>query len=80
MPIIAAHHGHVDKFVGDGLLAVFGAPAPQADHADLALDAALAIARTAREIFQGDSRSAIGIDSGTVVAGTSAAAAVWTSP
>lgn len=69
VPIIAAHHGHVDKFVGDGLLAVFGAPAPQADHADLALDAALAIARTAREIFQGDLEIGIGIDSGTVVAG-----------
>ena len=69
VPIIAEHHGHVDKFVGDGLLAVFGAPAPQADHADLALDAALAIARRAREMLQGDLEIGIGIDSGTVVAG-----------
>ena len=69
VPIIAEYHGHVDKFVGDGLLAVFGAPAPQVDHADLALDAALAIARLARETFQGDLEIGVGIDSGTVVAG-----------
>jgi adenylate cyclase len=69
VPIIAERHGHVDKFVGDGLLAVFGAPSAQADHADLAIDAALAIARRAREVFQGDLEIGIGIDSGTVVAG-----------
>jgi adenylate cyclase len=34
VPIIHAHGGHVDKFVGDGLLAVFGAPRRQDDHAD----------------------------------------------
>ena len=68
VPIIAERHGHVDKFVGDGLLAVFGAPAHQPDHADLALDAAAAIARR-RETFQGDLEIGIGIDSGTVIAG-----------
>ena len=69
VPLIAERHGHVDKFVGDGLLAVFGAPLPRADHADLALDAALAIAQAARETFRGDLEIGIGIDSGTVVAG-----------
>jgi PAS domain S-box-containing protein len=69
VPIIAERHGHVDKFVGDGLLAVFGAPSAQADHADLAIDAALAIARRAREVFQGDLEIGIGTDSGTVVTG-----------
>ncbi|MDP8994754.1 MAG: hypothetical protein M3N07_07225, partial [Pseudomonadota bacterium] len=46
-PIIHEHGGHVDKFVGDGLLAVFGAPRRQPDHADQALAAALAIAGVA---------------------------------
>lgn len=69
VPIIAEYDGHVDKFVGDGLLAVFGVPAHQSDHADLALDAAAAIAAAAAETFQGDLEIGIGIDSGTVIAG-----------
>src|SRR5205085_11758958 len=39
VPIIHEHGGHVDKFVGVGLLAVFGAPRRQEDHADQALAA-----------------------------------------
>ena len=46
VPIIHNHGGRVDKFVGDGLLAVFGAPTRQPDHADQALAAALEIERT----------------------------------
>jgi adenylate cyclase len=69
VPIVARHGGHVDKFVGDGLLAVFGAPERLADHANRALDAALAIDRCARETFEGDLEIAIGIDSGSVVIG-----------
>jgi PAS domain S-box-containing protein len=69
VPVITSHGGHVDKFVGDGLLAVFGAPEALADHADCAVEAALAIAGAAEERFQGDLEIGIGIDSGTVVAG-----------
>ena len=36
VPIIHEHKGHVDKFVGDGLLAVFGAPQRSEDHAEQA--------------------------------------------
>ena len=69
VPIISRHGGHVDKFVGDGLLAVFGAPERLVDHADRALEAAVAIDRCARRRFEGDLEIAIGIDSGNVVAG-----------
>jgi PAS domain S-box-containing protein len=70
VPIITERGGYVDKFVGDGLLAVFGAPASGRDHADRAVEAALTIAQQARERFQGDLEIGIGIDSGSVVAGT----------
>ena len=46
VPIIARHGGHVDKFEGDGVMAVFGAPEGFPDHADRAVRAACEIART----------------------------------
>jgi adenylate cyclase len=68
VPVVHDHGGWVDKFVGDGLLAVFGAPRRQSDHADQALAAALEIDRKLRS---GDSELAVGIglNSGPVVAG-----------
>jgi adenylate cyclase len=69
VPIIHEHGGHVDKFVGDGLLAVFGAPRRQADHADQALAAALEIERAVAEEFGGELGIGVGLNSGTVVAG-----------
>jgi adenylate cyclase len=64
---IHEHGGHVDKFVGDGLLAVFGAPRRLEDHADRALRAALQIAQTFRS--SAGLQIGIGLNSGTVVAG-----------
>ena len=69
VPIIRAHEGHIDKVVGDGLLAVFGAPRRCEDHADQALAAALEIERAVREEFGGELEIGVGLNSGTVVAG-----------
>src|SRR4051794_1875638 len=44
VPIIVRNGGHANKFVGDGVLGVFGAPDRLRDHADRALDAACEIA------------------------------------
>jgi adenylate cyclase len=39
--IVERHHGYVDKYVGDAIMAVWGAPVPDADHAARACRAAL---------------------------------------
>ncbi|MEV4647788.1 adenylate/guanylate cyclase domain-containing protein [Saccharopolyspora sp. NPDC049357] len=69
VPVIREHGGHVDKFVGDGLLAVFGAPRRITDHPRQALLAALAIAAAVREEFGGGLSVGIGVNTGVVVAG-----------
>lgn len=74
-PVIACH-GTLDKYTGDGLVAFWGAPLPQPEHADLAIDAARAIVRRVAELSaqrQALGRPAlrvrIGIESGTAMAG-----------
>jgi adenylate cyclase len=64
--------GTVDKYIGDCLMAVFGAPFPQADHARRAAMAALGL----RDVIQQVNRETdvevgfrIGMHSGKVVAG-----------
>jgi adenylate cyclase len=70
VPLLAHHGGHANKFVGDGLLGVFGAPDRHADHADRGVAAALQIAQVVVEAYEGDLRVGIGINSGPVVSGT----------
>jgi len=73
---VLAQHGTLDKYTGDGLVAFWGAPLPNDDHADLALDAAQQIvdevarysARRQR-LGLAPLRVRIGIESGTAMAG-----------
>jgi len=70
VPVISRHGGHVDKFEGDGLLAVFGAPEPFEDHAFRAGKAAIEICRRVNERGEaGDLRVGVGVNTGRVVAG-----------
>ena len=70
VPAVVDTGGHVNKFLGDGALAVFGAPNELADHADAAVKAAVLIDRLVAERFGGDLRIGIGINTGLVIAGT----------
>ena len=69
VPIVAEHGGHIDKFMGDGLLAVFGAPEGYTDHADRAVAAGLDIARAINRP-DAELRVGVGINTGRVVAGS----------
>jgi adenylate cyclase len=70
VPAVVDAGGHVNKFLGDGALAVFGAPNDLGDHADAAVNAAMLIHRLVAERFGGALRIGIGINTGTVIAGT----------
>lgn len=74
--IVFRHAGTVDKFIGDCIMAVWGAPTPQSDHALRALRAADEMMRFLevgnedwRERLGVELRLAIGINSGTVIVG-----------
>jgi class 3 adenylate cyclase len=70
VPILERHGGHVDKYVGDGLLGVFGAPEPLDDHADRAVAASLEVAAAVRDSYGGQLRVGVGVNSGPVIVGT----------
>jgi adenylate cyclase len=73
--IVKGRGGMVNKFIGDGLLAVWGVPDAQPDHAALAIEAALDMRRAVAELnaarpeWQPELRIGIGIHTGTVAAG-----------
>ena len=74
--IVEAHSGFVDKYIGDAIVAVFGAPLDDADHALHAVSAALACQAKLQEMndmpsaFQGHRLlSRIGINTGRALVG-----------
>ncbi len=75
--IVFRHHGTVDKFVGDMVMALFGAPLDDPRHADHAVDAALDMiaalkdlnARWATEGRFDKLEIGVGINTGPMIAG-----------
>ena len=66
---IALGGGTVEKFIGDAVVAVFGAPAAREDHAERALDAALSMQLRLSELFGERLALRIGVNTGEVVVG-----------
>lgn len=74
--IVFRHKGTLDKFVGDMVMALFGAPLDDPDHADHAVETALEMIEELRclnEQWQAEGRPAldigIGINTGPMIAG-----------
>jgi adenylate cyclase len=74
--VVKRYGGTVDKFTGDGVMALFGAPVALEDHAFRACLAALGIQEEAKRLaVEVDSRDAVrlqlrvGLNSGEVIAG-----------
>jgi adenylate cyclase len=67
--------GFLDKFTGDGIMALFGVPLPQPDHAERAVQAALEMQAAARRVsaqrgeVEWPIRYGIGVTSGEAVVG-----------
>jgi class 3 adenylate cyclase/tetratricopeptide (TPR) repeat protein len=61
--------GTVEKFIGDAVVAVFGAPAAQEDHAERALHTALSMRRRLDELFGRRLALRIGVNTGDMVVG-----------
>ena len=72
--VVLAHGGTIDKFAGDAVMAVFGAPDPLPDHAERALRCALAMQAKQVELNEASEAEpihvGIGVNTGTVIAGT----------
>ncbi|WP_373047366.1 adenylate/guanylate cyclase domain-containing protein [Vulgatibacter sp.] len=73
--VVFAHGGTVDKFIGDAVMAIFGAPRRGEDDAARALDAALSMRTAFDEMMAGWPEAdrcslRIGVNTGRVLAGT----------
>lgn len=70
IPVVERHGGFVHQLLGDGLLALFGAPLPLPDHPDCAIAAGAAMLEVVDERMGNRCRIGIGINSGLVLIGT----------
>jgi adenylate cyclase len=70
VPVLDSHGGHANKFLGDGVLGVFGAPVALPDHADRGVAAARSIAAAVDEHFGDRCRVSIGVNTGLVLVAT----------
>ena len=75
--VVFAHRGTLDKFVGDMVMALYGAPLDDADHAEHAVQTAVAMVEALGELnraWAAEGRPTlgigIGINSGEMIAGT----------
>ena len=71
---VFARNGTLDKYIGDAVMAVFGAPLPQADHARQAVATALAMQQSLADFNRERPPEQaltvrIGVNSGRVIAG-----------
>lgn len=72
---VIRHDGHVNKFLGDEAMAIFGTPLANPRHADSAVRAAMEIQKAMQFIVEDVGRSredisvGVGVNSGEVVAG-----------
>ncbi len=76
VPIVFAHRGTIDKFVGDMIMALYGAPLDDPDHADHAVETALAMSAALAQLNREwaargrpELDIGIGINTGEMVAG-----------
>jgi class 3 adenylate cyclase len=70
VPIVERHRGHPNKFIGDGLMGVFGAPERLPNHAAAALAAARDIAAAVEKRYGERLQVGIGLNSGPVSVGS----------
>ncbi|MGD8376028.1 MAG: adenylate/guanylate cyclase domain-containing protein [Acidobacteriota bacterium] len=70
--VVERHGGVVDKYIGDAIMALFGAPLGHPDDASRAVATAMEMTAALRELDDGSGkgfRMGVGLNTGTVVAG-----------